>query len=60
MAGVAVIDKNEYEELIRDSEKLRCIEALAMNTDVPLYRNIVLCICGMVIGESEVEHATED
>lgn len=60
MAGVAVIDKNEYEELIRDSEKLRCIEALAMNPNVPLYRNIILGICGMVIGESEVEHVTED
>lgn len=58
--GIAVIDKNEYEELIRDSEKLRCIEALAVNQSVPLYRNTILGICGIVITEGEEEHVAED
>ena len=34
MESIVVIDKNEYEELVRDSEKLRCIETLVMDPDV--------------------------
>lgn len=44
--GIAVIDKNEYENLVRDSEKLCIIETIARNESVPFYRETVLTICG--------------
>ena len=51
MESIVVIDKNEYEELVRDSEKLRCIETLVMDPDVTLQRNVILGICGMTANE---------
>ena len=40
------IRQNEYEELVRDSEKLRIIETLARIPDSTLYRDTILAICG--------------
>jgi hypothetical protein len=36
------------EEAIRDSERLRVIESLAMNDDVMFTRELVLAICGYI------------
>lgn len=49
------IRQNEYEELVRDSEKLRIIETLARNPDSTLYRDTILAICGYVWEEKDAE-----
>lgn len=49
------IRQNEYEELVRDSEKLRIIETLARNQNFSLYRDVVLGICGYVWAEKDAE-----
>ena len=49
------IRQNEYEELVRDSEKLRIIETLARNPDSPLYRDTILAICGYALEVTDAE-----
>ena len=49
--GYIPVRKMEHEELVRDSEKLRCIENLARNKNIPFYREMILSICGYVIQE---------
>lgn len=36
----------EYEDFVRDSEKVRCITSLALNEKVLFDRETVLAICG--------------
>lgn len=40
------VKKWEYEDLVRDSEKVRCIASIAQNENAPFYREIILAICG--------------
>lgn len=49
------IRQNEYEELVRDSEKLRIIETLARNPDSTLYRDTILAICGYTLEVTDAE-----
>lgn len=42
------ISKNEYESLVRDSEKLAILEAMARTESVLFDRNTALAICGFV------------
>lgn len=40
------VKKWEYEDFVRDSEKVRCIVSLALNENTLFDRETVLAICG--------------
>lgn len=42
------ISKNEYEELVRDSERLAVLESMIRSENVPFYRETLLAVCGYV------------
>lgn len=42
------ISKGEYENLVRDSEKLAILETMAKSEDILFDRNTALAVCGYV------------
>lgn len=44
--GSVPVSKYDLDNLVRDSEKLYCIESLALNKDILFDRDLVLAICG--------------
>lgn len=50
------IDKREYEELVRDSEKLRVIESL-IQSGRPVSEKTIMVICGYTTERGNIEGA---
>ena len=54
MEGVT-LPRHEYEELIRDSEKLRCIESVTRILKYNPDKDMILAICGYAEEEKQNE-----
>ena len=54
------VKKWEYEDLVRDSEKVRCIASIAQNENVLLDRETILAICGHTFEKENNEEGKID